>query len=184
MEKLEELALLQTQVEVFRLQDKLDEQNFRENIKKVFESVTDTIKNISLNLTQTRTKTSIKNKKALENINNKLLEIMIDRGILATFLMSPLSKITNPENTSQFKLVKDSGLNRLIDLLIQNSIPITSQDNLLNLRDTGKEFYLKGDILKMRTNKNSNIVLASLQDKKLMYDFCKGSEFWFKSSRY
>ena len=139
MEKLEELALLQTQVEVLRLQDKLDEQNFRENIKKVFESVTETIKNTSLNLTQTSTKTSIKNKTALENLNNKLQEIMIDRGILATLLMSPLSKITNPENTSQFKLVEDSSPNRLNDLLIQNSIPITSQDNLLTLRDTGKE---------------------------------------------
>ena len=31
---------------------------------------------------------------------------MNDRGILASFLMSPLSKITNPENTIQFKLVK------------------------------------------------------------------------------
>ena len=127
---MEELALLQTQVEVLRLQDKLDEQNFRENIKKVFESVTETIKNTSLNLTQTSTKTSIKNKTALENLNNKLQEIMIDRGILATFLMSPLSKITNPENTSQLKLVEDSSSNRLNDLLIQNSIPITSQDNL------------------------------------------------------
>ena len=39
---------------------------------------------------------------AIENSNNKLLEIMNDRGILATYLMSPLSKITNPENSSQF----------------------------------------------------------------------------------
>ena len=39
--------------------------------------------------------------------------------------MSLLSKITNTENTSQFKLAKDPTLNRVIDLLIQNSIPIT-----------------------------------------------------------
>ena len=36
---------------------------------------------------------------------------MNDRGILATYLMSPLSKITNPENASQFKLRKDSNSN-------------------------------------------------------------------------
>ena len=41
---------------------------------------------------------------------------MNDRGKLATYLMSPLSKIINPENTTQFKLVKDSTSNRVNDL--------------------------------------------------------------------
>ena len=50
---------------------------------------------------------SKENNKALENIEKKLLQTMNDRSILATYLMSPLSKISNPENTSQFKLVKD-----------------------------------------------------------------------------
>ena len=49
---------------------------------------------------------------------------MTDRGILATYLMSPLSKITNPENTTQFKLVKDSSSSRVNALLIHNTIPI------------------------------------------------------------
>ena len=43
---------------------------------------------------------------------------MNDRGILASYLMSPLSKITNPENTRQFKLVKDSNSNGVNDLKI------------------------------------------------------------------
>ena len=43
--------------------------------------------------------------------------------------MSPLSKITNPENSTQFKLVKDHNSNRGNDLLIQNSIPITLYNN-------------------------------------------------------
>ena len=59
------------------------------------------------------------------NLNNKLVEIMNDRGILATYLMTPLSKITNPENTSQFKLVKDHNSKRVNDSLIKNTIPIT-----------------------------------------------------------
>ena len=50
---------------------------------------------------------------------------MNDRGIKAAYLMSPLSKITNLENTSQFKLVKDSSSNRVNDLLIYISIPVT-----------------------------------------------------------
>ena len=98
---------------------------------------------------------------------------MNDRVILASYLISPLSKITNPENTTQFNLVNDSSSNRVNDLLIHNTIPITLYNNLLTFRDTGKEFELKGDLLKMMTNKNYNVDLASLSDKKLMNDFAK-----------
>ena len=55
---------------------------------------------------------------------------MNDRGILASYLMSPLSKIINLENSTQFKLVKDSCSNRVNDLLIHNTIPITLYNNL------------------------------------------------------
>ena len=102
---------------------------------------------------------------------------MNDRGILASYLMSPLSKITNPENTTQFKLIKDSSSNRVNDLKINNSIPITLHNNLLTFRDTNKQFELKEDLLKMITNKNYNVDLASLSDKKLMYDFAKEMHF-------
>ena len=115
LEKVEEMTSLQDQVKVVRLQDKLGEQSFQESIDKVSERVTDTIKKTSENLPKTFTETSIKNNKTLENLNNKLLEIMNDRGILATYLMSPPSKITNPGNTSQFKLVEESSSNRVND---------------------------------------------------------------------
>ena len=101
------------------------------------------------------------NNKAIGNSNSKLLEIMNDRGILAIYLMSPLSKITNPENSSQFKLVKDSTSNRVNDLIKNETIPITLYNNLLTFRGTGKKFELKGDLLKMITNKNYNVDLAS-----------------------
>ena len=116
LDKLEELASLQDQVKVDRLQDKLGKQNFHEDTKKVFEPVTKSLENTSENLTKAITESSKENNLALENLNNKLLEIMNGRGILATYLMSPLSKITNPENTTQFKLVKDSNSNRVNDL--------------------------------------------------------------------
>ena len=67
--------------------------------------------------------------------------------------MSPLSKITNTENTIQFKLVKDSTSNRVNDLLIHNSIPITLNDKFLTFRDTSKVFELKGVLLRMITEK-------------------------------
>ena len=106
---------------------------------------------------------------------------MNDRGILASYLMSPLSKITNPENSSQFKLVKDSSSNRVNDLKINKTIPITLYNNMLTFRDTGKEFELTGDFLKMITNKNFNVDLASLQDKKQMYEFAKEMNFDLKA---
>ena len=98
---------------------------------------------------------------------------MNDRDKLASYLMSPLSRRTNTENSSQFKLIKDTNSNRVNDLLIKNTIPITSYNNLLTFRDTGKEFELNRDILKMITNKNYNKDLASLSNKKLMYDFAQ-----------
>ena len=73
--------------------------------------------------------------------------------------------------------MKDSNLNRVKDLLIHNSIPITLHDSLLTFRDTCKRFELKGDLLKMLTNKNYNVDLASLSDKNLMYDFAKEMNF-------
>ena len=91
---------------------------------------------------------------------------MNDRGIIASFLLSPLSKITNLENTSQFKLVKDYTSKRVNDLLIHNTIPVTLNDNLLKIRDTNKQFELQGVLLKMITNKNYNVALPSLSDKK------------------
>ena len=60
---------------------------------------------------------------------------------------------------------------------INNSIPITLHNNLLTFNDTGKIFELKGDLLKMITNKNFNVNHASLSDKKLMYNFATEMHF-------
>ena len=166
LENLQELVSLENQVKVVKLQDKLGKQNFHEDMKKVFEPVTKSIENTSQDITKTITETSFKNNQALENLNNKLLEVMNDRGVLASYLMSPLSKITNPENPSQFKLVKDPSSNRVNDLKIHNSIPITLYGNMLTFRDTNKQIELTGDRLEMITNKDYNVDLASLADKK------------------
>ena len=146
-------------------------------MKKVFEPVTKTLEKTSQHIKKTMTEISIKNNEALENLNNKLLEIMNDRGILANYLMSPLSKITNPENTSQFRLEKDHNSNRVNDLLMKNKIPNTLYGNMLTFRDTNKQFELKGDLLEMINNSIYNVDLASLADKKLMYDFAKEMHF-------
>ena len=55
LEKLNELVSLQNQVKTVRLQDKLGEQNFREDLEEVYEPVTKTIKNVSENISKTLT---------------------------------------------------------------------------------------------------------------------------------
>ena len=181
LKNLNEAVSLQEQVKIVRLQDKLGKQNFHEDWKEVLEPVTKSLDKTSENITKAITESSIKNNEAIGNLNNKLLEIMNDRGIITSYLMSPLSKITNPENTSQYKLVKDHNSNRVNDLLIKNTIPIILYNNLLTFRDTGKEFELKGDLLKMITNNNYNVDHASLADKKFIYDFAKEMHFDMKA---
>ena len=181
LEILNELVSLQDQVKAVRLQDKLGKQNFHKDMKKLFEPVTKSLENTSQDITKTITENSIENNQAIENLNNKLLEIMNDRGILVTYLMSPLSKIINLENISQFKLLKDSNSNRVKDLKINKTIPITLYNSSVTFRDTGKEFELKGDLLKMITNSKYNVNLASSADKKLLYDFAKEMHFDLKA---
>ena len=105
---LNELVSLESQVKAVRLQDKLGKQNFHEDMEKVFESVTKTLKDVSEEVTKTLTETSTNNNKALENLYHKLLEILNDRGTISCYLLSPLSRITNPEHTTQYRLVEGS----------------------------------------------------------------------------
>ena len=69
LENLNELLSLQNQVKAVRLQDRLSKQNFQEDMKKVFESVTKSLENTSQDLAKTITETSIKNNQALEKLN-------------------------------------------------------------------------------------------------------------------
>ena len=111
LEKLNELVSLQDQVKAVRLQDKLGKQIFYENMKKVFQPVTKSLEKTYQDVTKTITESSITNNNAIENLNTKISEIVNDRDIIASYLLSPLAKITNPENSTQFKLVKDTTSN-------------------------------------------------------------------------
>ena len=87
-------------------------------MKKVIETATKTNKDASEDVTKIMTENCKENNKTLSNLNNKRLEIRNDGGIIASYLLSPLSEIHNPEHTSQFKLLKDPNSNRLNDLLM------------------------------------------------------------------
>ena len=91
----------------------------------MFEPLTKSNKDVSEEVTKALTENSNEKNQAFENLNNKLLQIKNDRGILACYLLSPLSKITNLEKTTHFNLVKDQNSNRVNDLLIHNTMPIT-----------------------------------------------------------
>ena len=171
LEKLNELVSLKDRVKAVRLQDKQGKHNCPEDMKKVFEPATETTNNVSDDSTKTLMIISTEINPELDKLNTKLLEIMNDRGPLASCSLSLLFTKTNPDSTSQFKLRKDSNSNRVNDLRIQNSKPVILHENVLIFRDTGKLFELKEDLLKMITIEIYNVDLASLQDKKLNYDF-------------
>ena len=134
------LILLQGQVKASRLQDRLWKQKFHECLKKMFEPVTDRVKDVPKHITKTMTESSQENINTLKTLNHKLLEVMNDRGNLASYLLPPLSKIANSKNTRQFRLIKYLSSNRVNDLLINKTIPVTLHDNLLTFRDTEKIF--------------------------------------------
>ena len=82
------------------------------------------------------------------------MKIIYKRRIIASHLLTPSSRINNPKHNSQLKLVKDRNSNMVNDLLINKTKPVVLYDNLLTIRNTDIKFELKGDLLKMITNKS------------------------------
>ena len=164
---------LQNQVKVVRLQDKLGKQNFHEDMTKVFEPITKTLEKTSQDITKSMTENSINNNKGIENLNEKVLELMNDKGMIAPYLASSLVNLFKPENKSQFRLRKDNNSTKMIDFLIHGNIPITLFSNMITFRDSNKSFRLEGDLLKLITNYKFNADHSSPQDRKLIYEFAK-----------
>ena len=106
LQNLNDIVSLQNQVNEVRLQDKLGEQNYHEDSKKIFKPMTEVIKSTSENIIKTWTENSINNNKAIENLNEKILELMDEKGMIAPILVSSLSNVFNLENKSQFRLRK------------------------------------------------------------------------------
>ena len=164
LQNLNEAVSLQNQVKVVRLQDKLGKQNFHEDIKEVFEPLNDTLKQTSENITKTITETSIKNNKSIEKLNEKVLELMNDKGLIAPYLASPQVEAFNFDNKSQFRLRKDPVSTKMIEFLIHGKIPVTIFSNLITFRDSNKSFKLEGDLLKLITNHKFNVDHSNRQD--------------------
>ena len=177
LQKLNEVVSLQNEVKVVRLQNKLGEQNFHEDMTKVFEPLTNTLKKTSDNIAKTITENSINNNKAIENLNEKILELMNEQGLIASYLTTPLVEAFKKDNKSQFRLRKDPNSLKLNDFLIHGNIPVTIFSNMITFRDSNKTFRLEGDLLKVLTNYKFNVDHSSLQDKKLIYEFGKEMKY-------
>ena len=182
LQNLNEAVSLQNDVKVVRLQDKLGKQNFHEDMTKVFEPLTNTIKKTSENITKSITENSINNNKAIENFNEKILELMNDKGMIAPYLTTSLVEVFKKDNKSQFRLRKDNNSTKLNDFLIHGTVPITIFSNMITFRDSNKTFRLEGDLLKVITNYKFNVDHSSPQDKKLFYEFAKEMNYDTKST--
>ena len=180
LENLNELVSLQNQVKAVRLQDKLGKQNFHEDMKKVFEPVTKSLKNTSQDIAKTLTENFNNNNKAIENLDEKILELMNDKGMITTYLASSLVYLFKPENKSQFRLKKDLNSTEMNDFLRNKGIPVTLVSNLLIFRDSNKSFKLEGDRLETITNYDFNVNHSNQQDRKLIYEFAKEMNFNIK----
>ena len=145
LQNLNEAVSLQNQVKVTKLQDKLGEQNFHEDMIKVFEPLTNTLKKTSENITKAVTETSVDNIKAIENLNGKILELMNDKGMIAPYLASSLVEVFKKDNKSQFRLRKDPNSTKMNDFLIHGTFPVTIFSNMIIFRDSNKTFRLDGD---------------------------------------
>ena len=182
LQKLNDAVLLQNQVQEVRLQNKLGDQNYHEDINKFFKPMTDELKNTSEKITRTLTENSINNNKAIENLNEKILELMNEQGMIASYLVSSLVEVFKKDNKSQFRLRKDPNSTKLNDFLIHGSIPVTIFSNMIVFRDSNKSFRLEGDLLKVITNYKFNVDHSNPQDKKLIYQFAKEMKYDTKST--
>ena len=91
LQKLDEGVSLQNQIRAVRLQDKLGDQNYHEDAKNIFKPISDAIKNTSENIAKTLTENSINNNKAIENLNEKFIELMNEKRFdisISSFLFS------------------------------------------------------------------------------------------------
>ena len=180
LQKFDEAVSLRNQVKEVRLQDKLGDQNFHEDAKKLFKPITDAIKNTSETITKTLTENYINNNKAIENLNEKILELMYDKGLISPYLASSLVNLLKPENKSQFRLKKDLDSSKMNDFSINEGIPVTLFSNMLLFRDSNKSFKLDGDLLESITNYDFIVDHSNQQDRKMIYEFAKEMNFNIK----
>ena len=87
----------------------------------------------------------------MENLNENVLELMNDKGMIAPYLASSLVNFFNLKK-SQFRLIKDLNSIEMNEFLISDGTPVTLYSKMLTFRDSNKTFELDGDLLATLTN--------------------------------
>ena len=131
LQNLNKAISLQNQVKVVRLQDKLGKLNFHDDMEEVFEPLTKTLKDTSENISKAITDTSIKNNKAIENLNEKVLELLNEKGLIAPYLVYSLAEAFRPGNNSQFRLRQDPNPTKINDFKINRGVPVSIFGNMI-----------------------------------------------------
>ena len=72
-------------------------------------------------------------------MNEKVLELMNDKGMIAPYLASSLVKVFKPKNKSQFKLRKDLNSTKMNDFLIHGNIPVGLYSYMITFRESNKK---------------------------------------------
>ena len=177
LQNLKEAVSLQNEVKLVRLQDKLGKQNFHEDLKEVFEPMTNAIKKTSENITKSITEASINNNKAIENLNEKVLESMNDKGLIDGSLI----EVIKSDNKGQFRLTKDPNSTKPNDFLINEKVPVTIFSNMITFRDTKKVFKIEGDLYKVITDYKFNVDHSNKQNRQIIYEFGKEMKYKLKN---
>ena len=134
-------------------------------MKNVSEPMTGFVKDVSKDKTKTIAENSIRQNIALEDLNEKVLELMHDKSMIAPYLASSLVNLLKPQNTSQFKLIKRPNSIRMTDFFINMNIPVNLYNNFSTFRDN-KSFKLDEDHLKTMKKYTFNIAHSNWQDQK------------------
>ena len=117
---------------------------------------------MSENKTKTLAENFINNNKAIENLNEKVLESMNDKGLID----SSLIEVIKSGNKGQFRLSEDLNSTKPNDFLINEKVPVTIFSNMLTFRDTNKTFKLDADLFKVITDYKFILDHSNQQDRK------------------
>ena len=93
MEKIQQLDSLQSLSKAVRLQDKLCKRRFHEDMKKLYEPMTDIVKDGPEDITKTKNETSINNSKGISDLNENVLDLFHYKGMIAPYLTASLVNI-------------------------------------------------------------------------------------------
>ena len=156
MEKLIELVSLQDQVKCLRLQDKLGKQNFHGDMKKVFELITDYVKQTAQETIGAPEDTARATELKGEETNNAINKMGDSIKYAINFdlrLTEPLSEVANSKITSQFRLQVNLFSKKFY---ITKNVSIAFHGKSLAFIGSNEKSDLEGDILELMTNQNFN----------------------------